>query len=128
MRIPSIFLVFSLMFASIPAMAEWVYLGSSSSDGGVYFYGNTKGRTATRAWFDARYVEPKVEPWGLVQSSKSLIEASCREGKLRYLQEISYDPKGRVLVSRTIPSNWAYVVPDTGTEGVYNFICKRQPK
>lgn len=121
--------VFALGLAT-PAVAEdWVLLGINSNN--TTIFGDADSRTDNSAWFETRYAEPKkmISNGKFYNTAKALEEMDCSGKRFRALTVTWYSESGNPIGSYT-PSyaEWSYVIPGTGGESVYKFVCNRYPR
>lgn len=121
--------VFALGLAT-PAVAEdWVLLGINSNN--TTIFGDADSRTDNSAWFETRYAEPKkmISNGKFYNTAKALEEMDCSGKRFRALTVTWYSESGNPIGSYT-PSyaEWRYVIPGTGGESVYKFVCNRYPR
>ncbi len=121
--------VFALGLAT-PAVAEdWVLLGINSHN--TTIFGDADSRTDNSAWFETRYAEPKkmISNGKFYNTAKALEEMDCSGKRFRALTVTWYSESGNPIGSYT-PSyaEWSYVIPGTGGESVYKFVCNHDPR
>ena len=121
--------VFALGLAT-PAVAEdWVLLGINSNN--TTIFGDADSRTDNSAWFETRYAEPKkmISNGKFYNTAKALEEMDCSGKRFRALTVTWYSESGNPIGSET-PSyaKWGYVIPGTGGESMYKFVCNRYPR
>lgn len=121
--------VFALGLAT-PAVAEdWVLLGINSNN--TTIFGDADSRTDNSAWFETRYAEPKkmISNGKFYNTAKALEEMDCSGKRFRALTVTWYSESGNPIGSYT-PSyaEWSYVIPGTGGESVYKFVCNHDPR
>ena len=121
--------VFALGLAT-PAVAEdWVLLGINSNN--TTIFGDADSRTDNSAWFETRYAEPKkmISNGKFYNTAKALEEMDCSDKRFRALTVTWYSESGNPIGSYT-PSyaEWSYVIPGTGGESVYKFVCNHDPR
>ena len=121
--------VFALGLAT-PAVAEdWVLLGINSNN--TTIFGDADSRTDNSAWFETRYAKPKkmISNGKFYNTAKALEEMDCSGKRFRALTVTWYSESGNPIGSYT-PSyaEWSYVIPGTGGESVYKFVCNRYPR
>lgn len=121
--------VFALGLAT-PAVAEdWVLLGINSNN--TTIFGDADSRTDNSAWFETRYAEPKkmISNGKFYNTAKALEEMDCSGKRFRALTVTWYSESGNPIGSYT-PSyaEWSYVIPSTGGESVYKFVCNHDPR
>ena len=121
--------VFALGLAT-PAVAEdWVWLGNNS-DNTITIFGDADSRTDNSAWFEHRYANPKKHINGkFFNTIRELEEMDCSGKRSRTLTGTGYSKSGNPIGSYT-PSyaKWGYVIPGTGGEAQYKFICNHDPR
>lgn len=124
--------VFALGLAT-PAVAEdWVWVDINNSNGNPYvIFGDADSRTDNSAWFEARYAEQKkmISNGKFYNTAKALLEMDCSGKRFRALTVTWYSESGNPIGSYT-PSyaEWSYVIPGTGGESVYKFVCNHDPR
>ena len=121
--------VFALGLAT-PAVAEdWVLLGINSNN--TTIFGDADSRTDNSAWFETRYAKPKkmISNGKFYNTAKALEEMDCSGKRFRALTVTWYSESGNPIGSYT-PSypEWSYVIPGTGGESVYKFVCNHDPR
>ncbi|WP_448970500.1 surface-adhesin E family protein [Neisseria sp.] len=121
--------VFALGLAT-PAVAEdWVLLGINSNN--TTIFGDADSRTDNSAWFETRYAEPKkmISNGKFYNTAKALLEMDCSGKRHRLLTVTAYSESGNPIGSYT-PSyaEWSYVIPGTGGESVYKFVCNHDSR
>ena len=121
--------VFALGLAP-PAVAEdWVLLGINSNN--TTIFGDADSRTDNSAWFETRYTKPKkmISNGKFYNTAKALLEMDCSGKRFRALTVTWYSESGNPIGSYT-PSyaEWSYVIPGTGGESVYKFVCNHDPR
>lgn len=121
--------VFALGLAT-PAVAEdWVLLGINSNN--TTIFGDADSRTDNSAWFETRYAEPKkmISNGKFYNTAKALEEMDCSGKRFRALTVTWYSESGNPIGSYT-PSyaEWSYVIPGTGGESVYKFVCNHDSR
>ena len=121
--------VFALGLAP-PAVAEdWVLLGINSNN--TTIFGDADSRTDNSAWFETRYAKPKkmISNGKFYNTAKALEEMDCSGKRFRALTVTWYSESGNPIGSYT-PSyaEWSYVIPGTGGESVYKFVCNHDPR
>ena len=120
--------VFALGLAT-PAVAEdWVLLGINSNN--TTIFGDADSRTDNSAWFETRYAKPQKHSNGkFYNTAKALEEMDCSGKRFRALTVTWYSESGNPIGSYT-PSyaEWSYVIPGTGGESVYKFVCNHDPR
>lgn len=121
--------VFALGLAT-PAVAEdWVLLGINSNN--TTIFGDADSRTDNSAWFETRYAEPKkmISNGKFYNTAKALEEMDCSGKRFRALTVTWYSESGNPIGSYT-PSyaKWGYVIPGTGGEAQYKFVCNHDPR
>lgn len=121
--------VFALGLATPAVAADWVWLGISN-DNTATIFGDADSRTDNSAWFEARYAKPQKHSNGKFYNTvKTLGEMDCSGKRSRTLTETGYSKSGNPIGSYT-PSyaKWGYVIPGTGRELMYKFICNHDPR
>ena len=121
--------VFALGLAT-PAVAEDWVLVSINSGNTTTIFGDADSRTGNRAWFEARYAKPQKHGNGkFYNTAKMLVEMDCSGKRLGFLMLTMYSESG-ISISSEIPSyaEWSYVIPGTGGENMYKFVCNRYPR
>lgn len=112
-----------------PAVAEdWVWLGISNDN--TALFGDADSRTDDRAWFEARYAKPQKHSNGKFYNTvKMLKEMDCR-GKLHRTLTITWYSKSGNSISSDTPyyAKSDYVIPGTGGENMYKFVCNHYPR
>ncbi|MFU8617174.1 surface-adhesin E family protein [Neisseria sp. LACPHL-SPEC-2024-00856] len=120
--------VFALGLATPAVAADWVRLGD---DGGTtIFFGDADSRTGNRAWFEQRFAKPQKYGNGkFFNKAKALEEMDCSGKRYRVLTVTWYSKSGKSIDSAT-PSyaEWNYVMPGTGGEAQYEFVCNHDPR
>ena len=121
--------VFALGLAT-PAVAEdWVLLGINSNN--TTIFGDADSRTDNSAWFETRYTKLKkmISNGKFYNTAKALEEMDCSGKRFRALTVTWYSESGNPIGSYT-PSyaEWSYVIPGTGGESVYKFVCNHDPR
>jgi len=128
----------SLLFFLLvqPAYAKWVLI-SKDGQGNSYFYEDTKvvlnpGAEQVSAWQMISYEERMSAPNGeSIYSVIQDISYFCRPGyesyKQFYIGYYSGSNGGGVSVQNvyTSDSNWERVIPDTMSELLFKFFCKK---
>lgn len=124
------------LLAAQPAFAKWVFI-SKDGQGNSYFYEDTKvvkdpASELVSSWQMISYVEQMTAPNGqAVYSVLQDISYFCRPGYESYKQfYIGYysgiDGGGVPVESEdTRNSNWERVIPDTMSELLFDFFCKK---
>ena len=121
--------VFALGLAT-PAVAEDWVLVSINSNWDYIIFGDADSRTNNRAWFETRFAEPqKIVDGKFFNTTKTLREMDCSGKRFRMLTVTAYSKSGNFIGSET-PSyaEWSYVIPGTGGENMYKFICNHDPR
>ena len=125
-----------LLVALESAEAKWVFI-SKDGQGNSYFYEDTKvvkdpASEEVSTWQMISYVERMIAPNGEpVYSVLQDISFFCRPGyesyKQFYIGYYSGIDGGGVAVENinTSNSNWERVIPDTMSELLFNFFCKK---
>lgn len=119
--------VFALGLATPAVAADWVLV---SIDSDITIFGDADSRTDDRAWFEMRYAKPKKLSSGkFYNTMKMLEEVDCSGKRSRTLTVTAYSKSGNLISSYT-PSyvEWRYVIPGTGGEIMYKFVCNRYPR
>jgi hypothetical protein len=125
MKAAIVFLLVSLSAVATPVAAEWTYI--TENDIGDQFFidlSTFKNGARPRAWFMTSY-SAKTKLGNM--SSKTLREADCSEGKIRYLAARFYtEPMGAGALTSMIDQSqdWEYVTPNTITEEIARFLCR----
>ena len=121
--------VFALGLATPAVAADWVWLGNNSDNTNTIF-GDADSRTDNSAWFEIRHAKPQKARYGkFYNTMKMLGEVDCRGKRLRNLMVTMYSKSGKLIDSDTASyAKWDYVVPGTGQEIVYKFVCNRYPR
>lgn len=113
----------------MPAVAaDWVLIAINNND--VVILGDSDSRTDNRAWFEIRSAEPRKYGDGkFFNIIKGLVEVDCSGQRHRTLTATVYSKSGNPIDSNT-PSyaEWRYVIPGTGEEGMYKFVCNHDPR
>lgn len=118
--------LFGVLFVSSSAYAVWLPVVASES-GSKYFVDPEtikKGKMA-RAWFLSE--SPTVSRYG-DRSGRELIEADCKEGRLRNLSHAIFSGSmgsGSTLAVDNKPSEWSYVAPNTVNEDIFRLLCSK---
>lgn len=121
--------VFALGLATPAVAADWVLVSIDSNEAYVIF-GDADSRTDNRAWFETRYTKPKkIGDGKFYNTTKTLREMDCSGQRHRTLTATVYSKSGNPIDSNT-PSyaEWRYVIPGTGEEGMYKFVCNHDPR
>ena len=130
------FLSLSLLFLIHPAFAKWVLI-SKDDLGNSYFYEDTKTVKDTASdlvstWQMISYTDGMRAPNGqIIYSVLQDMSYFCRPGYESYKQfHIGYysgiDGGGIAIENNdTSGSNWERVIPDTMSELLFNFFCKK---
>lgn len=125
MKAAIVFLLMSLSAVATPAAAaEWTFI--AENDIGDQFFidlSTLKKGARPRAWFMTSY-SARTKHGDM--SSKTLREADCNEGKIRYLAARFYlEPMGAGAPLKMIdqPQEWEYVTPNTITAEIARFLC-----
>jgi len=121
--------VFALGLAMPAVAADWVWVEIDSDNNTTF--GDADSRTDNSAWFETRYAEPKkmISNGKFYNTAKALEEMDCSGKRFRALTVTWYSESGNPIGSYT-PSyaEWSYVIPGTGGESVYKFVCNRYPR
>ena len=119
--------VFALGLATPAVAADWVLV---SIDSDITIFGDADSRTDNSAWFEHRYANPKKHINGkFFNTIRELEEMDCSGKRFRALTVTGYSESGNSIGSET-PSyaKWGYVIPGTGGESMYKFVCNRYPR
>ena len=119
--------VFALGLATPAVAADWVLVDVNEA---FTITGDADSRTDNRAWFEMRYAKPKKLSSGKFYNKiKKLEEMDCSGKRSRTLTVTGYSESGNPIGSYT-PSyaEWSYVIPGTGGESVYKFVCNHDPR
>ncbi|MFQ3071130.1 surface-adhesin E family protein [Neisseria polysaccharea] len=117
--------VFALGLATPAVAADWVLVGSNTAT-----FGDADSRTDNSAWFETRFAKPQKYGNGkFFNKAKVLEEMDCSGKRRRILTVTWYSKSGNSIGSDT-PSyaEWDYVIPGTGGESVYKFVCNHYPR
>lgn len=121
--------VFALGLATPAVAADWV-LVSIHNNWAYIISGDADSRTDNRAWFEIRFAEPRKYGDGkFFNIIRGLVEVDCSGKRRRTLTATVYSKSGNPIGSNT-PSyaEWCYVIPGTGEEGMYKFVCNHNPR
>ena len=121
--------VFALGLATPAVAADWV-LVSIHNNWAYIISGDADSRTDNRAWFEIRFAEPRKYGDGkFFNIIRGLVEVDCSGKRRRTLTATVYSKSGNPIGSNT-PSyaEWRYVIPSTGEEGMYKFVCNHNPR
>ena len=120
--------VFALGLATPAVAADWVLVDFDNDNNTTF--GDADSRTDNRAWFEIRSAEPRKYGDGkFFNIIKGLVEVDCSGQRHRTLTATVYSKSGNPIDSNT-PSyaEWRYVIPGTGEEGMYKFVCNHDPR
>ena len=119
--------VFALGLVTPAVAADWVRVDIVNDDA---IFGDADSRTDNSAWFEHRYANPKKHINGkFFNTIRELEEMDCSGKRFRALTVTGYSKSGNSIGSET-PSyaKWGYVIPGTGGESMYKFVCNRYPR
>ena len=120
--------VFALGLATPAVAADWVLVDIDNDNNTTF--GDADSRTDNRAWFEHRYAKPqKIGDGKFFNTTKTLREMDCSGKRFRMLTVTAYSKSGNPIGSDTRSyAEWSYVIPGTGGESVYKFVCNRYPR
>ena len=119
--------VFALGLATPAVAADWVLVAINND---VVILGDADSRTGNRAWVEMRFAKPQKYGNGKFYNAiRALEEIDCSGKRSRILTATLYSKSGNPIGSET-PSyaEWRYVIPGTGEEGMYEFVCNHDPR
>lgn len=119
--------VFALGLATPVVAEDWVRVGVNDNN---TTFGDADSRTGNSAWFETRFAKPqKLDNGKFFNTVNVLQEMDCSGKRSRILTATWYSKSGKTIDSAT-PSyaEWDYVVPGTGGESMYKFVCNRYPR
>ena len=121
--------VFTLGLATPAVAADWVWVGIGN-DSNAATFGDADSRTDNRAWFETRFAKPqKIGDGKFYNTFRMLDEMDCSGKRYRTLTATAYSKSGNPIGSDTPPyAEWSYVIPGTGGESVYKFVCNHDPR
>ena len=120
-----------LIVVSSSALADWVKVEESNTF--TAYADPTTIRTngnVVEIWTLQDYKAVQVDPTlGAYLSARAQAEFDCKEEKVRDLRLSWYSDKmaeGAVVFLDEDPSNWNPVIPGTGDEALWKFVCKKR--
>ena len=93
---------------------------------------NHPSKNIIRVWTRWDYKEKGVLGWvgkggkkyENLSHSNDLWEINCVEKKVRNMSVTFYDNRGDIIDSSNSPSEWSFIVPESGGDLLYKEVCK----
>ncbi len=120
------FVTLVMLLVASASHAEWEYLTSTDDDKTEFFVErNAKKLVGKSRIWTLQNTKKSAEEGA--SSSKMLLEAECREGRIRVISAIGYTGEmgaGEVRYENLTPSEWAYPPPDSIKEAIWEELCE----
>lgn len=117
-----------LFFLCNAAHADWLAMGKTENGNEYFLDPSTKVlRTRPRVWMLVNFPRPDENK---VRSTRTLYEADCAEGRLRFLSKSVHsriDAGGKTIAGTNNPGEWLYPPPETPAEMVFAYLCPKNP-
>lgn len=125
-----VILMMLLAGASSSALAEWVSVGKNEHIG-IYVDQTTVKRKGdmSKIWTLTDYANAQKDMGEKYLSTKDQNEYDCKQMKWRRRAASQYSKNmgaGKLVYSDTYTTRWMEVPPDSGTEILLNFACKKR--
>jgi hypothetical protein len=127
-----IILMALLAVFSSSAMAEWVKVGYSKSDGGMTIYVNPSSMRRSgdtkKIWVQTDYQTLQEVEGKQFWSAKIYSEINCdktSERALNYSWHSEHMGGGKTVYANSTPADWDAISPDSIAEPVFDYACLR---